>query len=250
MSNLKSITELPVVESTEGVNVIVNDNGSAKQIPIKAVGVTSWNGLNDKPFYEEVKTTAVFVDRTLELTYEEPSANVFFCDFGPVESGTAYDVVINGDAYETALKEDLVRVGDYSLCVQAERLIVYAPTNVKSIVVSVYTNKTTVKQLDKKFIPEMPVGLIFGVGDHNSTQTNGYNFTVSDNYDPLYEAILAGKPIYIRDMFTSQLSIQMPISVFLTSAGMTISVTSMSRSDAGSSGTYLYFPNGSYHSSI
>lgn len=38
MANLKSITELPVAESAEGLNLIVNDNGSAKQIAASAVG--------------------------------------------------------------------------------------------------------------------------------------------------------------------------------------------------------------------
>ena len=38
MTNLKSITELPVAESAEGLSLIVNDHGSAKQIPASEVG--------------------------------------------------------------------------------------------------------------------------------------------------------------------------------------------------------------------
>lgn len=38
MANLKNITDLPVAESAEGLNLIVNDNGSAKQIAASAVG--------------------------------------------------------------------------------------------------------------------------------------------------------------------------------------------------------------------
>ena len=38
MANLKNITELPVAESAEGLNLIVNDNGRAKQIAASAVG--------------------------------------------------------------------------------------------------------------------------------------------------------------------------------------------------------------------
>ena len=37
-TNLKNITELPVAESAEGLNLIVNDNGAAKQIAASAVG--------------------------------------------------------------------------------------------------------------------------------------------------------------------------------------------------------------------
>ena len=54
MANLKNITELPVAESTEGLNLIVNDNGAAKQIAADAVGVKSYNDLEDKPCYTEV----------------------------------------------------------------------------------------------------------------------------------------------------------------------------------------------------
>ena len=38
MANLKNITDLPVAESAEGLNLIVNDNGSAKQIAASSVG--------------------------------------------------------------------------------------------------------------------------------------------------------------------------------------------------------------------
>lgn len=37
MANLKNITELPVAESAEGLNLIVNDNGAAKQIAANSV---------------------------------------------------------------------------------------------------------------------------------------------------------------------------------------------------------------------
>lgn len=38
MANLKNIADLPVAESVEGLNLIVNDNGAAKQIAASAVG--------------------------------------------------------------------------------------------------------------------------------------------------------------------------------------------------------------------
>lgn len=73
MANLKNITELPVAESADGLNLIVNDNGAAKQIAadsvckVKSVNGTqpdengnvqidtasSWNDLKDKPFYSD-----------------------------------------------------------------------------------------------------------------------------------------------------------------------------------------------------
>ncbi len=38
MANLKHINDLPVAESADGLNLIVNDNGCAKQIPVSEVG--------------------------------------------------------------------------------------------------------------------------------------------------------------------------------------------------------------------
>ena len=83
MANLKNITDLPVAESAEGLNLIVNDNGAAKQISADSVGKVktvngaqpdengnveieipegfsgSWNDLTDKPFHEEEKRTLI-----------------------------------------------------------------------------------------------------------------------------------------------------------------------------------------------
>lgn len=44
MANFKNITDLPVAESAEGLNLIVNDNGSAKQIAADKIGVGGSGG--------------------------------------------------------------------------------------------------------------------------------------------------------------------------------------------------------------
>lgn len=83
MANLKNITELPLADSIDGINLIANDNGSAKQVPADAIGKIksvngvepdengsvnieipegfsgNWNDLKDKPFYIEEKKTLV-----------------------------------------------------------------------------------------------------------------------------------------------------------------------------------------------
>lgn len=48
MINLKDITKLPVAESAEGLNLIVNDNGSAKQIAASAVGAQADFAVTDE----------------------------------------------------------------------------------------------------------------------------------------------------------------------------------------------------------
>ena len=78
MANLKNIADLPVAESAEGLNLIVNDNGAAKQIAASAVGTSSWNDLKDKPFYSETdEDVALLSDKLLSATDEngEPLYN-------------------------------------------------------------------------------------------------------------------------------------------------------------------------------
>ena len=48
MANVKNITELPVAESSEGLNLIVNDGGSAKQIAASAVGAQADFSVTDE----------------------------------------------------------------------------------------------------------------------------------------------------------------------------------------------------------
>lgn len=48
MANLKNITDVPVVESAEGLNLIVNDNGTAKQIAASAVGAQADFAVTDE----------------------------------------------------------------------------------------------------------------------------------------------------------------------------------------------------------
>lgn len=63
--NLKNITDLPVVESAEGLNLIVNDNGAAKQIAASAVGMQA-------DWAETDESSAAFVRNKprRELMYE------------------------------------------------------------------------------------------------------------------------------------------------------------------------------------
>ena len=48
MANFKSIADLPVAETAEGLNLIVNDNGSAKQVAASAVGAQADWAIEDE----------------------------------------------------------------------------------------------------------------------------------------------------------------------------------------------------------
>jgi hypothetical protein len=75
MANVKNITELPLAESAEGLNLIVNDGGSAKQIAASAVGAQAdWSETNEnssafiknKP---EIAEKPFNIDRELVITF-------------------------------------------------------------------------------------------------------------------------------------------------------------------------------------
>lgn len=73
MANLKNIVDLPVAESAEGLNLIVEQDGAARRVAadvvckVKSVNgvepdeggnvqidtASSWNDLKDKPFYSD-----------------------------------------------------------------------------------------------------------------------------------------------------------------------------------------------------
>ena len=61
MANLKSITELPIAESAEGLNLIVNDNGAAKQIAASAVGAQADFAVTDEASPAFIKNKPVVV---------------------------------------------------------------------------------------------------------------------------------------------------------------------------------------------
>ena len=74
MVNLKNITELPVAESAEGLNLIVNDNGRAKQIAASAVGAQAdWaeTDENSPAFIKNKPVEEWDLDWELVGTYDE-----------------------------------------------------------------------------------------------------------------------------------------------------------------------------------
>lgn len=68
MANLKNITDVPVAESAEGLNLIVNDNGAAKQIAASAVGAQADFNVTDEshPAFIKNKPEVVQADWAVE----------------------------------------------------------------------------------------------------------------------------------------------------------------------------------------
>lgn len=113
MANLKNITELPVAESAEGLNLIVNDNGAAKQIAASAVGAQAdWN-------VEDATSPSYILNKP-----EIPAAQVQ-ADWAETDETSAayiknkpdYDAVINLSGSFTIANASLVS-GSYEACME------------------------------------------------------------------------------------------------------------------------------------
>lgn len=85
MANLRDITQLPVAESADGLNLIVNDNGVAKQIAASAVGAQADWAVTDE-------TSPAFIKNK---PAEEWDLNIdITCTFSP-DNGFTPDYTVN-----------------------------------------------------------------------------------------------------------------------------------------------------------
>ena len=94
MANLKNITELPVAESADGLNLIVNDNGSAKQIAASAVGAQAdWTETDETSpaFIKNKPVEELDLDITVNVSVDSDDNLVF----GPVINSGTFDVIKN-----------------------------------------------------------------------------------------------------------------------------------------------------------
>lgn len=111
MANLRNITELPLAESAEGLNLIVNDGGSAKQIAASAVGAQA-------DWAETDETNPAFIKNKphRELKYEwnfEADSNPDNCVWVLMENVDEDDI-----SWLTTLSEDCgweIEVSQYGL---------------------------------------------------------------------------------------------------------------------------------------
>lgn len=78
MANLKNITDVPVVESAQGLNLIVNDNGAAKQIAASAVGAQADWAETD------ASNPAFIKNKPVEEWDLDVDANFIFAEDGPI----------------------------------------------------------------------------------------------------------------------------------------------------------------------
>lgn len=103
MANLKNITDLPVAESADGLNLIVNDNGAAKQIAASAVGAQA-------DWAETDETSPAFIKNK---PVEEWDLDIAINASQDPDSGNpVFDTIINSGTFD-AVKNKVVN-GEYN----------------------------------------------------------------------------------------------------------------------------------------
>lgn len=99
MANLKNITELPVANSADGLNLIVNDSGTAKQIAASKVGAQAdWNVTNNtNPAYIKNKPSIPAAQVQADWNVINASSPAFIKNKPDSFTNPAY--VIDSEAY-------------------------------------------------------------------------------------------------------------------------------------------------------
>lgn len=231
MLNLKNITDLPVADSIEGLNLIANDNGSAKQIPASSVGkvktvngvnpdesgnvqidtASSWNDLKDKPFYDARQTVVIewdgnasgwckVSDLTPPLSVLEAATGTFYI-FG--STSNISNISFNIDQFSDG---NVMVSSSYGLMVvYAEKT--YGENHYESgiyfctqegggiYIKSLSFTEGELRKLDVKYLPGSV--LVFELSPDDYWQIGDDSFRSDKNYDPIYEAVLAKTPVFI-----------------------------------------------------
>lgn len=140
-------------------------------------GVSSWNDLTDKPFYEESEEVDIFAEQEITLTVEE---GMGMYDVTPapftLTEGDTYRVVSDGTEYTLVCESSngvlaLVNlildengdatIGSFQIIYASPEVaateggvlgIVFYDSN-ESHTLAIYHNSTVIKTLDEKFLP-------------------------------------------------------------------------------------------------
>ena len=218
MANLKNITNLPMAKSSEGLNLIVNDNGAAKQISADAIGKVktvngvepddngninieipkgfsgSWNDLEDKPFYEieaepifegEIKNSNSNIPLNTTINFEEAKEYIVIIDDNEYKASAYLDEYDHIPIVYIEFNDEPVYI--YPTYISTNDGVFAEPHNLKII----DPTANEIKKIDPKFIPDS-VGLVQRI----DVFMDGDALTCDKTYDELQELILKGALLY------------------------------------------------------
>lgn len=123
MSNLKKITEVPVVESTENINLLANSNGSAVQVAANKIGAQAdWNETDEaSPAFIMNKPTSLGGGVVTYYIYN----GIFDLEGNKVEWETFVNAFNSGVVryYNTSLPNQRGTVVGYNLSNNGEKIV-------------------------------------------------------------------------------------------------------------------------------
>lgn len=174
--NYKKLSDVDVVESIEdSANVLVEVDGVIKKTAKSNVGggaggVSSWNDLEDKPFYEEVASVSIF-DGDIAMQYpvgEEGDSVHFFDSELNLINGEEYRVVMDGtvNGNPFSFNDVIVCNGElevnHNLEILKDRVVCWEDEYCFAGHLSIEHEEETVKTLDSKYMGACHVMLLGG----------------------------------------------------------------------------------------
>ena len=211
---LKNLGDIPVVEPNDSTHLLAEQDGAYARVPKDKVGVTSWNELEDKPFYEETGRGVLY-----DKTVTDDSYNQYLetnAPFAFVE-GETYEVAVSNRSDDgeditvefvaTSDADGFVGYEDETLTIRTKSadgvnalICILTGVRQKTYNIKIIGPGTFVRQLDPKFIPS-------GAGGNfivNLTSSDGQTFSADKTFEEVEAAIDAGSVAYVR--FTMPIS--------------------------------------------
>lgn len=145
-----------------GGNVVINADGTMTATEAGGgSGVSSWNELKDKPFYDE---TAVLYENPALYVEEDSASENITTNF--LEEGETYTVEVDGKPYSLVceISDDMEFTGNVYYCLTSDNFEVYTALpdltfefyskNYNNKTISLKISKPSIKKIDNKYLPE------------------------------------------------------------------------------------------------
>ena len=160
-------TKLSEVEQVEAVSddatVLIEEDGDIKRVAKSEVGVSSWNDLTDKPFYETTEMVEILPEQSVTAQRTNAVGYIFESEekLFDITVGKEYTVVVNGKSHKAECLDDdgaFIEFGrgtnEYFLCANFDGISIFewAESYGETITLAIYEEQEVVKKLDPKFV--------------------------------------------------------------------------------------------------
>ena len=131
MANLRNIADLPIATSTDDLNLIVNDNGSAKQIAASAVRAqANWD--------ETDETSPAFIMNKPVIS--GGNAVAYHLTSATLYKDSLYSDAVTWSEFQDAFMSGVVRLYNINVTGAIGTIIAYAPNTSNGNKITLYYN--------------------------------------------------------------------------------------------------------------